>query len=113
VSANAHQQEGHAASNQATEYTVSAPRGRVRSGHGGIETDLRRRLRPLFFGLASLWGFLVGGGGLAFDLYMDGHPVGMMGARSMLRLTVCLGLAVGGGLVLAGAYRELRKRLRG
>lgn len=98
---------------QASEYTVSAPRYRAQRGSAGIETEMRRRLRPLFFGLASLWGFLVGGGGLALDLYMDGHPVGMMGARSILSLTVCLGLAVGGGLILAKSYREIRRRLRG
>jgi hypothetical protein len=67
--------------------------------------------RFLFFGMAALWGYVLGLGVLAAalssaDVRLSTDP--MLG----LWLAGGSALALGGGAVVAGAYREARRRHR-
>ena len=59
-----------------------------------------RRLRVFYFGAASLWGFAVGVGGL------------LAGGTSWLALAPAAAIAIGGALIIAGAYQEAKRRRR-
>ena len=67
--------------------------------------------RLFFFGLASIWGLIVGVGGLlaamrGADQYVQAE------ARIIASLIPALVLAVAGGLVIAAAYKESKRRAR-
>ncbi len=70
-----------------------------------------RRLRRLFFCLASLWGFIVGCAGLAIGLDLRGHQIGAEDPVILLTIVTGAVLAVVGGAILAAAYREARRRI--
>lgn len=61
-----------------------------------------RRLRLLYFGAASLWGFLSGVGGL---LAAPDGP-------QLLVLVPAAGIAIAGAGIIAGAYQEAKRRRR-
>ena len=68
-------------------------------------------VRPVFFALAALWGFLLGVAALAVALIQGGASVAL-DAGTLLALSFGSLLALGGGVVAAGAYREARRRQR-
>ncbi|MCP3979788.1 MAG: hypothetical protein GY716_10740 [bacterium] len=82
----------------------SGRRRRRRRKSGG-----RRSLRGIYFGLAALWGFLIGSGAIVAALVLAGQQV-----RSSPTLAGVLAggslLAVGGGGIAARAYREASGR---
>ena len=82
---------------------ASRPKAATRSGY--------RTLRALFFMLASVWGFMVGVGGLLFALRSTGQSA-QPSLGVLLSLIPVLGFAMCGGLAIAWAYRESRSRSR-
>ena len=69
----------------------------------------RRRL--VFFGLASIWGFIVGVVGLLAAIGVEGQHLAAR-ANSLPALIAALLLAGTGGLVVAAAYKESKRRAR-
>lgn len=67
--------------------------------------------RLVFFSLASVWGFIVGVGGLLVALSAAGQPVHPR-PGAIPGLIPSLIFAVSGGLVVAAAYRESKRRSR-
>jgi len=90
------------------EYTADPHRPRRRSA-----TRIRpsTRLRHIYFAFAAVWGFLIGVGTIVAALAWAGDPVYFGGGVAVLLLPG-LALAIVGGIVSAGAYREARRRLR-
>ena len=84
------------------EYTA-APVSRHRSA-----SSVRRLV---YFMLASAWGFAVGVGGLLAALGATGQSV-QPGAGAIVGPIPVLILAVAGGLVMAAAYKESKRRSR-
>ena len=70
-----------------------------------------RRLRLVYFGVASAWGFAVGVFGLLIGLGVAGSSMPLE-AESFLALVPAAGIAAGGALVIAGAYQEAKRRRR-
>ena len=70
-----------------------------------------RRLRVLYFGAASLWGFAVGIGGLFAGLGVEGTAL-RPGWTSLLALAPAAGIAMAGAGIIAGAYQEAKRRRR-
>jgi hypothetical protein len=83
------------------------PRRLGRTSGGGSRR--RSRIRALYFGLASLWGFGTGAGALAIALKASGHDFGLDGAL-MLAIAIAVLLALLGAGVVAAAYREVARR---
>jgi hypothetical protein len=81
------------------EYTV-ASESRHRNARG------IRRL--VFFGLASVWGFIVGVCGLLAAMSASGQPA-HPGAGAISGLIPGLVVAAAGGFVIAAAYRESKR----
>jgi hypothetical protein len=84
----------------AAEYTA-ATHARHRSKSG------TRRLA--LFALASVWGFTVGVTGLLAGLKSTGQDV-QPELRAILALIPAFLISVAGGLVMAAAYKEVRRR---
>jgi len=84
----------------ASEYTAES-HDRHRSKTGA------RRL--LLFTLASVWGFTVGVAGLLAALNAAGQPV-QPEPGAIARLIPAFFISVAGGLVMAAAYKEIRRR---
>jgi hypothetical protein len=70
-----------------------------------------RRLRLLYFGAASFWGFAVGVGGLIAGLGIEDTAM-RPGWTSLLALVPAAGAAIGGAGIIAGAYQEAKRRRR-
>jgi hypothetical protein len=68
-------------------------------------------MRRFYFSLAAIWGFVIGGGGLAAALAFVGSPAAIS-TRALLALLPALLVAVAGGWVTASTYREARNRMR-
>lgn len=76
----------------------------------GGETP-RRRLRSLYFTLASLWGFVVGVAALGAGSHLAGR--GVVLEPWVIGATIPGAAFAGlGGIVAAGAYREAKERRR-
>ena len=87
-------------SRRTPEYTVaSKPRHR----------NARGIRRLLFFGLSSVWGFIVGVCGLLVAMSAVGQPV-HPGLGVIPGLIPGLLVAAAGGFVVAAAYRESKRR---
>lgn len=65
--------------------------------------------RLLLFTLASVWGFTVGVVGLLAALNAAGQPIQPQ-AGAIARLIPALLISIAGGLVMAAAYKESRRR---
>lgn len=91
------------------EYTEPRRSQRGSTRRNSTRSQSRRRLRVLFFSLAAIWGYVVGGASLAAVLAVTGRFFALDG-WSLLLLVGCAGIAIGGGLVTAAAYREARRR---
>ena len=90
--------------------TRRAPSHRDPSERGARHAAQRhRRLRYLFFGLASGWGFASGSVAVLAGLDPLGFPTPPSSALS-LRLAVAAVVALAGGIVVALAYREVVRR---
>jgi hypothetical protein len=63
----------------------------------------------LLFTLASVWGFAVGVAGLLAALDAAGQPVQPQGV-AIAGLIPALIISMAGGLVMAAAYKESRRR---
>jgi hypothetical protein len=71
----------------------------------------RGRLRAAYFGAASFWGFVTGSAAVIGALRATGQGVPLSsGILTILGVTATI--AIGGGLVLALAYREATYRRR-
>ena len=71
----------------------------------------RGRLRAAYFGAASFWGFVTGSAAVIGALRATGQGVPLSsGILTVLAVTATI--AIGGGLVLALAYREATYRRR-
>lgn len=68
-----------------------------------------RRLRTLYFALASVWGFLAGTTGVVVSMAAGGRPLGF-GPRVGTVLAASTVIAVLGGLIAARAYRDATTR---
>lgn len=68
-----------------------------------------RKLRLFYFGLASLWGYLLGAGMFAAGSAAEGRAI-HVGTMTMGIAIAGAGLALGGGLLASAAYREARRR---
>jgi hypothetical protein len=94
--------ETRASSQHVREYTAEpATRHRTASA--------TRRL--FFFGVASIWGFIIGVAGLLAVLSATGQRVEAV-AGVVPGLLPALVVATAGGLVIAAAYRESKRRAR-
>ena len=99
--------ESSAADRSTVEQATPSPsRPRRPSGR-----DQRRRLRLLYFTLASLWGFLVGTAGLLIGFSSRGVPLDL-GPVAILALSAASILAVVGGMIASRAYSEAARRRR-
>ncbi len=84
----------------------ASDRAESRPGHSP-----RGRLRAAYFGAASFWGFVIGSAAVIGALRATGHGVPLSsGILTILGVTATI--AIGGGLVLAFAYREATYRRR-
>ena len=83
-----------------SKYTAASP-DRHRSKAG------TRRL--VLFTLASVWGFTVGVAGLLAALNAAGQPIQPQPV-AIAGLIPALVISVAGGLVMAAAYKEIRRR---
>jgi hypothetical protein len=81
----------------------------ARSGVRHRSANGTRRL--MFFTLASVWGFIAGVAGLLAAMSAAGQPV-QPSAAAVMGLTPAFVLAAGGGLVIAAAYKESKRRAR-
>ncbi len=97
-----HQSESTTAPSIRRQYTAGSS-SRHRSGHS------TRRL--VFFGVASIWGFLVGIVGLLAAIGVEGQRLAS-DARVVPALIPALLLAGIGSLVVAAAYQESKRRAR-
>ena len=96
---------------QGGEYSVPEAR------HQSIERNEKvavshRRIRLLYFGVASAWGFLCGVVGFAAALTVRGRIGGLDDPTFFLLLLPPLAIAVVGAGVASAAYREARRRSR-
>lgn len=82
------------------------------AGASSRHSSASARRRLLFFGLAAVWGFLTGATGLLAAMSVAGQPV-QPGLRVISGLVPALLVAIGGGCVMAAAYRESKRRSRG
>ena len=77
-------------------------------GHAATSS---RRLRLMYFGAASVWGFAVGVGGLLVGMGVEGHKL-THSVTSLLALAPAAGIAIAGAGIIAGAYQEAKRRRR-
>ena len=70
-----------------------------------------RRLRLLYFGAASVWGFVVGVAGLLVGLGFAGEA-SPPSLPAILGLIPAGGIAIAGAGIIAGAYGEAKRRRR-
>ena len=82
-----------------------ALRRRRRSERGMGTSIRRRRLRLVYFALASIWGFLAGTAAIVVGLAVTDQPV-RFAPWLVLALGVAALAAVVGGAVAAAAYRD-------
>lgn len=82
-----------------------ALRRRRRSARGSGTTIRRRRLRLVYFALASIWGFLAGAVAIVIGLAVTEQPV-QFAPWIVIALGVAALAAVVGGAVAAAAYRD-------
>jgi hypothetical protein len=88
----------------------SLPRKRV--GHRSSRhaaSRRRRRLRIVYFTLASVWGFMTGTAAILGSLAAAGRPL-TLGPRVGTVLAVSIFVALFGGFVAARAYREIAEK---
>ena len=90
----------------------SRPRRRRPDSRPSPSARLRRqRIRLVYFGLASLWGFLIAAATILGGLVFVGHPLQLTPGVGGLLATAALLAALGGG-VASQAYRQAVGRLR-
>ena len=94
----------------------NSPGTSVRKREYSAESTTRHRSssanrRRLFFGLASLWGFIAGVVGLLISMSFAGQPVRPSEAAIPGLIPTAV-VAVGGGYVMAAAYNESKRRSR-
>ena len=96
----------HEISAEQAEYSriASAPH---RGGAGHVSG---RRLRLAYFGVASLWGFIVGAAGILVALRTDAEMRVPSGVDLLTFVVVGAAVAIVGGGVIAGAYQESKRR---
>jgi Na+/proline symporter len=97
-----HESKSHVIPPIARQYTV---------GSAAQHRSTSSTRRFLFFGLASIWGFIVGIAGLLAAMDAAGQHL-ESDARVAPSLILALLLAAAGGLVVAAAYRESKRRSR-
>jgi hypothetical protein len=64
----------------------------------------------MYFALASVWGFVVGVGGILAALQADGKLSAPPGGGTLGYAALSLVVAIGGGGIVAGAYQEAKRR---
>lgn len=84
------------------EYTVES---------GSRNRGAARTRRFVFFGLASVWGFVVGVAGFLASMGLAGQPI-QPPAAAIAGLLPALAVALTGGAVIAGAYQEAKRNSR-
>ena len=94
--------ESHLTPTGTSEYTF---------GSGSRHRSAGATRRLAFFALASIWGFVVGVCGLLAALSAAGQPV-YPNPSAIVTLIPAFIIAAAGGLVIAAAYRESKRRGR-
>ena len=92
------------------EYTLASTRGHGEEAASGHRIS-SRRIRHVYFALASAWGFVVGACGILASYAWAGHDVRPEG-RALAGLVPAIVVAVAGAGVIAGAYQEAKRRRR-
>ena len=92
------------------EYTLGSAAGHGHEAASGHRLS-SRRVRQIYFGLASAWGFVIGATGVLACLAFSGNSARPEG-RALLGMIPAVAVAVLGGGVIAGAYQEARRRRR-
>ena len=86
-------------------------RQRRQSRRATSNRNQRRRLRLVYFSLASLWGFLMGTVTLLFGFSLSGRRL-ELSPVAIVAMSAAIVLAVVGGMVASRAYREASRRDR-
>ena len=76
---------------------------------GRSSSQRHRRLRHLYFGLATGWGFATGAVAVLAGLDATGHPVRVTSGLG-LKLLLAGAVALAGGFLVSLAYREAVRR---
>lgn len=97
--------------NDSQSHVTSVPGSEYIAGSSARHRSIGGTRRVLFFSLASIWGFIVGVVGLLAAMSAAGQPVQPSGA-AMPGLMFAFVLAAAGGVVVAAAYRESKRRAR-
>lgn len=87
------------------------PRRRRQSRRAASNRSQRRRLRLVYFSLASLWGFLMGTVTILFGFTLGGRRL-ELSPVAIVAMSAAIVLAIVGGMVASRAYREASRRDR-
>lgn len=92
---------------------ASVPRRRRRSSRKGThkKPSVRRRLRLVYFGLASLWGLMIGSASILTGVAAAGRAP-QLDVTLVVMLLLAILLSLAGGGVASAAYQQARKRSR-
>jgi hypothetical protein len=94
------------------ETTVGSPIARQYSARSATRPRSSRSVkRVVFFALASSWGFIVGVVGLIAAIGVEGQHI-VADSAVFVAMIPALLFAVLGGLVMAAAYKESKRRSR-
>lgn len=85
------------------------PRRKRKSRRAAANRSQRRRLRFVYFSLASLWGFLIGTVTLLFGFSLGGKRLDLSPV-AVVAMSAAVLLAVIGGMIAAKAYRDASRR---
>jgi len=90
--------------------SVSVRRRQYTSKSSAGPRSRRTPRRLVFFGLASMWGFVAGVGGLMGAMGAAGQPI-QPHSGAIAGLIPALALAIVGGVIMAAAYKESKRHL--
>jgi hypothetical protein len=98
---------------ESREIADAAEYSRARSHrHHASSHSTGRKTRVAYFGLASVWGYLIGAGGVLGAMQAQSPASIPAGSGLVLYLGGAFVIAVAGGALIAGGYHETRKRAR-
>ena len=104
-------------SSSATEHSSSqrrrtqTRRDRNRRTRSRSHSSASRVARSMFFAGSGVWGFVIGVATIAWSMQQSGTPLDL-DLSSSTYLVPGAAIAGAGGILVAAAYREMRRRLR-